>query len=75
VGSQPSLGGLYPKQLRPLKDFPPIGLAVTWSYTLVARKDRPRDLKELIAYARDNPEDHLRLGRQGSGQHIALAGG
>ena len=50
--------GLYPKlPYDPLKDFTPIGLAVTWSYTLVARKDLPqKDLKELIAYARDNPE-------------------
>src|SRR5262249_42337214 len=50
--------GLYAKlPYDPLKDFTPIGLAVTWSYTLVARKDLPqKDLKELIAFARDNPE-------------------
>ena len=68
--------GLYPKlAYDPLKDFTPIGLAVTWSYTLVARKDFPhKDLKELIAYARDNPEKitYASAGK-GSGQHIAMA--
>lgn len=68
--------GLYPKlSYDPLKDFTPIGLAVTWSYTLVARKDLPqKDLKELIEFARANPEKvtYASAGR-GSGQHIALA--
>ena len=68
--------GLYPKlAYDPLKDFTPIGLAVTWSYTLVARKDLPqKDLKELIAFARDNPEKvtYASAGK-GSGQHIAMA--
>lgn len=59
----------------PLKDFTPVGLAVTWSYTLVARKDLPqKDLKELIAFARANPEKvtYASAGK-GSGQHIASA--
>lgn len=59
----------------PLKDFTPIGLAVTWSYTLVARKDLPqKDLKEVIAFARANPDKvtFASAGR-GSGQHIAMA--
>ena len=68
--------GLYPKlAYDPLKDFTPIGLAVTWSYTLVARKDLPhKDLKELIADARANPEKitYASAGK-GSGQHIAMA--
>lgn len=68
--------GLYPKlPYDPLKDFTPIGLAVTWSYTLVARKDLPyRDLKELIAFAKANPEKitYASAGK-GSGQHIAMA--
>jgi hypothetical protein len=35
----------------------PIGLAVTWSYTLVAQKDLPhKELSELVAFARPNPE-------------------
>jgi len=59
----------------PLKDFTPIGLAVTWSYTLVARKDLPqKDLKELIAFARANPEKvTFASAGKGSGQHIAMA--
>ena len=68
--------GLYAKlNYDPLKDFTPIGLAVTWSYTLVARKDLPqKDLKELIAYARANPEKvTYASGGKGSGQHIAMA--
>ncbi len=68
--------GLYAKlNYDPLKDFTPIGLAVTWSYTLVARKDLPqKDLKELIAFARDNPEKvTYASGGKGSGQHIAMA--
>lgn len=68
--------GVYPKlPYDSLRDFTPIGLAVTWSYTLVARKDLPhKDLKELIAYARDNPEKvTYASGGRGSGQHIAMA--
>ncbi|MGE0853483.1 MAG: Bug family tripartite tricarboxylate transporter substrate binding protein [Hyphomicrobiaceae bacterium] len=49
--------GLYPRlNYDPLKDFVPIGLAVTWSYTLVARKDLPhKDLKEPSACAPSSP--------------------
>ena len=68
--------GLYDKlPYDPLKDFTPVGLAVTWSYTLVARKDLPqKGLKELIAFARANPEKvtYASAGK-GSGQHIATA--
>jgi tripartite-type tricarboxylate transporter receptor subunit TctC len=68
--------GLYAKlPYDPLRDFTPIGLAVTWSYTLVARKDLPqKNLKELIAFARDNPEKiTFASAGKGSGQHIAMA--
>ncbi len=68
--------GLYPKlSYDPLKDFTPVGLAVTWSYTLVARKDLPhKDLKELIADARANPDKiTFASAGKGSGQHIAMA--
>ena len=68
--------GLYANlSYDPLKDFVPVGLAVTWSYTLVARKDLPqKDLKELVAFARANPEKitYASAGK-GSGQHIAMA--
>jgi tripartite-type tricarboxylate transporter receptor subunit TctC len=68
--------GLYSKlNYDPLKDFTPVGLAVTWSYTLVARKDLPqKDLKELIQFARANPEKvTFASAGKGSGQHIAMA--
>lgn len=68
--------GLYAKlPYDPMKDFTPIGLAVTWSYTLVARKDLPhKDLKEVIEFARANPEAiTFASAGKGSGQHIAIA--
>src|SRR5687768_12884935 len=68
--------GLYPQlPYDPLKDFVPIGLAVSWSYTLIARNDLPhKSLAELIAFARANPDKitYASAGR-GSGQHIASA--
>jgi tripartite-type tricarboxylate transporter receptor subunit TctC len=59
----------------PQKDFKLVGLAVTWSYTLVARKDLPmNDLKEVIAFARANPEKlTFASAGLGSGQHLASA--
>ena len=68
--------GLYAKlPYDPLKDFTPVGLAVTWSYTLVARKDLPqKELTELVAFARDNPEKiTFASAGKGSGQHVAMA--
>jgi tripartite-type tricarboxylate transporter receptor subunit TctC len=68
--------GLYEKlAYDPLKDFVPVGLAVSWSYTLIARNDLPqRSLVELIAFARANPGKvtYASAGK-GSGQHIASA--
>ncbi len=59
----------------PVKDFTPVGLAVSWSYTLVARKDLPyKNLKEVIAAAKADPGKIIYgSGGRGSGQHIALA--
>ena len=50
--------GLYERlSYDPVRDFVPVGLVVTWSYTLLARKDPPhKDLNELVAFARANPE-------------------
>jgi tripartite-type tricarboxylate transporter receptor subunit TctC len=48
---------------------------VTWSYTLVARKDLPhKDLADVVAFARANPDaiTYASAGR-GSGQHVAMA--
>ena len=68
--------GLYPKlSYDPQKDFVPVGLAVKYSYTLVARKDLPQaTLKDLIDYARANPEKvtYASAGN-GTGQHVASA--
>ena len=58
-----------------LRDFEPIGLAVSYSYTLMARKDLPyATLAELIAYARANPGKltYASAGN-GSGQHVLAA--
>ncbi len=59
----------------PIKDFRLVGIAVTWSYTLVARKDLPQNsLKEVIAFAKANPDKltYASAGN-GSGQHVAMA--
>ena len=68
--------GLYAKlPYDPLKDFTPVGLAVSYSYTLVARRDLPQaTLKDLIEFARANPDRiTYASGGNGSGQHIAAA--
>lgn len=59
----------------PLKDFEPIGLAVAYGYTLLARKDLPfASLAELVSYARANPGrlSYASAGN-GSGQHVLAA--
>ena len=58
-----------------LRDFEPVGLAVAYSYTLVARKDLPfNNLRELIAYAKANPKKlSYASGGSGSGQHVLAA--
>lgn len=58
-----------------LADLAPIGLVVSHSYTLVARKDLPLGtLKEVIAFARANP-GKLNIGTSGvgTGQYIGAA--
>ncbi len=58
-----------------LKDFEPVGLLVSYSYTLVGRKDLPlRSLKEVLAYARANPGKlNYASAGNGSGQHVLAA--
>jgi tripartite-type tricarboxylate transporter receptor subunit TctC len=58
-----------------LRDFEPVGLAVAYSYTLVARKDLPfSNLRELIAHAKANPKKlTYASGGSGSGQHVLAA--
>ena len=68
--------GLYSKlSYDSLRDFEPVGLAVSYSYTLVARKDLPfNSLKDVVAHAKANPRDltYASAGT-GSGQHVLAA--
>ncbi len=79
VGSVSNLAlnpGLYPNiPYDSLRDFEPVGLAVAYSYTLVARKDLPfSNLRELIAHAKANPKKlTYASGGSGSGQHVLAA--
>lgn len=59
----------------PLKDFVPVGMVASYSYSLVSRKDLPQqNLKELIDFARANPGKlTYASGGVGTGQHIAAA--
>lgn len=67
--------GLYVKiAYDPVRDFTPLGLVVSWSYTLIARKDAPyKDLRAMVDYARANPGKVTVAYGKGSGQHIAIA--
>ena len=58
-----------------LRDFEPIGLLVSYSYTLVGRKDLPfQTLPEVLAYAKANPGKlHYASAGNGSGQHVLAA--
>jgi len=68
--------GLYSKlPYNPRTDFTPVGIAATFSYTLVARNDLPfQSLKEIVAHAKANPGKlTYASGGNGSGQHICAA--
>jgi tripartite-type tricarboxylate transporter receptor subunit TctC len=68
--------GLYSKlPYDPKSDFTPVGIAATFSYTLVARNDLPfSSLREIVQYARANPGKlTYASGGNGSGQHICAA--
>ena len=68
--------GLYSKlPYNPKTDFSPVGIAATFSYTLVARNDLPfNSLKEIVDHARLNPGKlTYASGGNGSGQHICAA--
>ncbi len=58
-----------------LKDFEPLGLAVSYSYTLMARKDLALgSLKDVVAYAKANPGKLTYASAGiGSGQHVLAA--
>ena len=68
--------GLYDKlSYDSLRDFEPLGIAVSYSYTLMARNDLPfNSLKEVIAYAKANPSKlNYASAGNGSGQHVLAA--
>jgi len=58
-----------------LRDFEPVGLLVSYSYTLVGRKDLPfRSLQEVLDYAKANPGKlNYASAGIGSGQHVLAA--
>jgi tripartite-type tricarboxylate transporter receptor subunit TctC len=58
-----------------LRDFEPVGLLVSYSYTLVARKDLPfNTLPEVLAHARAHPGQMTYASAGiGSGQHVLAA--
>lgn len=68
--------GLYEKlPYDSLRDFELLGLAASYSYTLMARKALPHEsLKEVIAFAKANPGKltYASAGN-GSGQHVLAA--
>ena len=66
--------GLYPKLGYDSNDFRPIGLAVSYSYTLIGRKDLPaNNLRELIDFGLANPGKLSYGGAAGTGQHVAAS--
>jgi tripartite-type tricarboxylate transporter receptor subunit TctC len=68
--------GLYDKlSYDSLRDFEPVGLAVSYSYTLMARNDLPfNTLQDVVAQARAQPGrlTYASAGT-GSGQHVLAA--
>jgi tripartite-type tricarboxylate transporter receptor subunit TctC len=79
VGSVSNLAlnpGLYPNlPYDSLRDFEPVGLLVSYSYTLMARKELPlASLQDVIAYAKANPGKlNYASAGNGSGQHVLAA--
>ena len=68
--------GLYPSlPYDPVRDFEPLGTAVGYSYTLMARKDLPvASLTELLAKAKAAPKAYAYASAgNGSGQHVIAA--
>jgi tripartite-type tricarboxylate transporter receptor subunit TctC len=68
--------GLYDKpSYDSLRDFEAVGLAVSYGYTLMSRKDLPfNSLKDVVAYAKANPGKlNYASAGNGSGQHVLAA--
>jgi tripartite-type tricarboxylate transporter receptor subunit TctC len=79
LGALPNIGlnpGLYAKlPYDSLRDFVPVGLAVSYGYTIVARKGlKQNTLAEVLAYAKANPGKlTYGSGGNGTGQHVGMA--
>jgi tripartite-type tricarboxylate transporter receptor subunit TctC len=79
VGGLPNISfnpGLYANlPYDSLRDFVPVGLAVSYGYTIVARKSLPQNtLAEVLAFARANPGKlTYGSGGNGTGQHVGMA--
>jgi tripartite-type tricarboxylate transporter receptor subunit TctC len=75
LGTQVVSPATYPNiQYHPLTDFEPVAMFGTTAYWLVARKDLPpKDLKELIAWLKANP-NKVSAGMIGSGGIDQIAG-
>lgn len=79
VGSVSNLAlnmGLYKNPpYNSLRDFEVLGLGVSYSYTLMGRKDLPyKTLKDVVAYAKTNPGKLTYASAGvGSGQHVLAA--
>jgi tripartite-type tricarboxylate transporter receptor subunit TctC len=75
VGSLSNLAfnpALYTKLPYDVNDFTLLGIAASYSYTLVGRKDLPaNNLRELIDHARANPGKLTYVGAVGTGQQVA----
>jgi len=65
-------GATFALQYDVLRDFDPVALLSSNPYVVVARKDLPaKDLKELIAFLKANPENVTQgTAGSGSGQHV-----
>lgn len=66
--------GLYKEPgYDPVKDFTPVALVGSFSYTLVGRSDLPQSgIKDVVSFARANPGKlTIAAGGVGSGQHVA----
>jgi tripartite-type tricarboxylate transporter receptor subunit TctC len=65
-------GAIYPLPFDLLKDFDPVARLSSNPYVIAGRKDLPaRDLKELIAWLKANPNATEGTAGPGAGQHIS----
>lgn len=67
--------GLYKKITYDPSDFTPLGLVISYSYTLIARTSMPQaTLKEIVDFAHANPgKISFATGGTGSGQQVGAA--